>query len=194
MVEIISDLGNVTCGPFDGRDICSPAHRVFNIGAILLGCLVAAGAVLVRDAWGNGKPAVLGRLGVLLAALGYVLVGAFPADVNLGMHLLAALFVMPVANIGLLASGLTRRGSTLWEVRWITRTCGIVAFVASYLHFFGPWLGIGKGGMERVAVFTLIVWCGGIGIFLLRRIRLGGGRRAGTAGASAEEPDLRVAG
>lgn len=165
----ISDLGNVSCGFFDGRDICSPRHLVFNIGVLALGCLVGSAVLLTWHAWGRGKGATLARTCILLAAVGYVLVGAFPADVNLGMHLLAALFVTPVANIGLLASGFVGRTSALWKMRWISRALGAVAFVGSYLHFFGPWLGIGKGGMERIAVFTLLFWCGGIGAFLSRR-------------------------
>jgi hypothetical membrane protein len=163
----ISDLGNVGCGFFDGRDICSPRHIVFNIGVILIGCLVGAGVVLARTAWGRGGRANLARSCILLAAAGYVLVGVFPADVNLGMHLLAALLVMPIANIGLLASGFVRRDAALWKARWTSRALGAAAFIASYWHFAGPWLGIGKGGMERIAVFTLLFWLGGIGVFLL---------------------------
>lgn len=169
----ISDLGNVGCGSFDGREICSPRHAVFNIGFIVLGCLIGAGVVLVRSAWGRGGPAKLARSCILLAAFGYVLVGFFPADVNLGLHLLGALLVMPVANIGLLASGFVRRDAVLWKARWISRVLGAVAFIASYLHVAGPWLGIGKGGMERVAVFALLFWLGGIGVFLLRPARVG---------------------
>jgi hypothetical membrane protein len=170
----ISDLGNVGCGFFDGRDICSPMHLFFNAGVIVLGCLVGAGVILVRSAWGRGRRATLARGCILLAATGYVLAGVFPADVNLGMHLLAALLVMPIANIGLLASGFVRRDSVIWKTRWTARALGAAAFIASYLHFAGPWLGIGKGGMERIAVFTLLFWLGGIGIFLLRTARNSG--------------------
>lgn len=46
----ISDLGNVGCGFFDGREICSPLHLFFNVGVIVLGCLVGAGVVLVGSA------------------------------------------------------------------------------------------------------------------------------------------------
>jgi hypothetical membrane protein len=124
-----------------------------------------------RRAWGRGRRANLARICILLAAAGYVLVGVFPADVNLGMHLLAALLVMPIANIGLLASGFVRRDSAIWKARWTSRALGAAAFIASYLHFAGPCLGIGKGGMERIAVFTLLFWLGGIGVFLLRTAR-----------------------
>ena len=187
----ISDLGNVGCGLFDGRDICSPRHLVFNIGFMVLGCLIAAGVVLARSAWGRGRRATFARSCLLLAAAGYVLVGVFPADVNLGMHLLAALLVMPIANIGVLASGLVRRDSALWKARWISRSLGAAALIASYLHIAGPWLGIGKGGMERVAAFTMLFWLGGLGLFLRRRRpRHEETRSNGAAASHTIAPDL----
>ncbi|WP_046563420.1 DUF998 domain-containing protein [Micromonospora sp. HK10] len=163
----ISDLGNVNCGLFDGREICSPRHAAFNIGMMAVGFLLGAGVVLAGSVWGRGGRATLARTGILLAAAGYVLVGIFPADVNLGMHLLAALLVMPVGNIAMFISGFMRGDAVMWRVRWVARALGAAAFVASYLHVAGPWLGIGKGGMERIAVFTLPVWLGGLGVCLL---------------------------
>lgn len=172
----ISDLGNVNCGLFDGREICSPRHAVFNIGMMVVGCLFGAGVVLAGSGWGRGRRATLARTGILLAAAGYVLVGIFPADVNLGMHLLAALLVMPVGSIGMVISGFVPGDAVLWRVRWVARTLGAAAFIASYLHVAGPWLGIGKGGMERIAVFTLPVWLGGLGGYLLSTARRSGAR------------------
>lgn len=43
----ISDLGDTTCGIFNGRPICSPLHVLMNISFVVLGLTMVAGSLLV---------------------------------------------------------------------------------------------------------------------------------------------------
>ncbi|GAA0243217.1 DUF998 domain-containing protein [Cryptosporangium japonicum] len=125
----ISDLGEVS----------APWHRLMNTVFVLNGALVATGAVtLFRGAV---------RYLLLAAAVGCVLVGLAPADVDENTHVLGAALVFVLGNLGLIAT--RRRLGVVF---------GIVGLIATGLHVTGHGLGIGVAGMERVAVYPLFLW------------------------------------
>ena len=173
----ISDLGNVHCGVWDTtrpRYVCSPWHGPMNAAVILTGILLAAGILLgwrtvpraARSVTGSaGGSAVAARAAMvllLLAATGYGLAGAFPADVDENQHFLGALLVLVVGNVGLLVAAFATRG----RARAWTLVAAGVAIAGAVLFFDQQSLGIGLGAMERLAVFPLPVWacCTGTGL------------------------------
>jgi hypothetical membrane protein len=175
----ISDLGNVHCGVWDAtrpRYVCSPLHGPMNAAVILTGLLLAAGLLLgwrtaPRAAVGSpGSPgsaggrrrAVAAMALLLFAAIGYGLVGAFPADVDENQHFLGALLVLVVGNVGLLVAAFAARG----RARAWTLVAAGVAIGAALLFFDQHSMGIGLGAMERLAVFPLPIWacCAGTGL------------------------------
>ena len=108
----ISDLGNVTCGRWDTtrpREVCSPWHVAMN------SAMIATGRC---SRWGSCSPgrrsAAVPRpepaqVLTLAGAGGYILAGAYPADVNENHHFLAALLIFVLANVGMLVAALARR-------------------------------------------------------------------------------------
>lgn len=174
----VSDLGNVTCGVWDTsrpRPVCSPWHGLMNAGLVALGVLVALGTVLTWRAVGRGAWARTAQVLVVLAGLGYVLAGARPADVDENTHVLGALLVLGFGNVGLLAAAAARSGTAVARLRPATLVLGAIGTAGVVLFFTRHGLGLGVGGMERVALYPLLAWVGCLGVAFLR----GAGSRPG---------------
>jgi hypothetical membrane protein len=88
------------------------------------------------------------------------LAGFFPADINENAHFLGALLIMVLGNIGLFVAAFAVSGA----LRAWTVAMGGIAVAGTVLFFTQHGLGIGVGGMERVAVFPLLVWASVVGI------------------------------
>jgi hypothetical membrane protein len=190
----ISDLGNVSCRIWDDtrpRYVCSPLHQLFNTAVVIEAVCIIAGIVLAGFLFGRGILAMTGRILLISAACGYLLVALKPADVDENLHLLGALVIMGCGNLGFLLAAWPNR------LRVLTAATGVTAIVAAVLFFHQIDPGIGLGGMERVAVFALQVWTVAAGFTLLlkqswaadRRTRRESGRPSplppGPAGAPA---------
>ncbi len=157
----ISDLGNVTCGIWDTtrpRPVCSPWHDVMNVAFVLTAVLLLAGLVLV------GRPWRAGQWLMVLGAAGLGLAGAFPADRNENVHLLGALLIFAAGNVGLVVAGLSAPA----RLRGLALGLGLLGVAGSVLFIAQQGLGLGVGGMERVAVFPLPVWACCAGLVMLR--------------------------
>lgn len=157
----ISDLGNVTCGEWDTtrpRQVCSPWHAAMNAGMIATGLLLALGILLGWSALGRGPAATAAKALTLAGASGYVLAGAYPADVDENLHFLAALLIFVLGNLGMLVAALARRSPLLGAVRAVSLALGLTGATGVVLFLAQVDVGIGIGGMERVAVFPLLVW------------------------------------
>jgi hypothetical membrane protein len=170
----ISDLGAVHCGYTDPADdppvryLCSPLHAVFNVSAALTGVLVLAGLLLTAPWWGRGFGSATARTMVGLGACGYLVVALAPSDVNLGVHVLGALLVIGVADLGLLVAGLAFGRGPLRSLRTPTLVIAGLALAGAVLHFARHYAGLGMGGTERVAVFAPEVWLTLVAARLLR--------------------------
>lgn len=153
----ISDLGNVTCGPWgpDRRYVCSPWHAWFNPAFIALGLCLTLGVVLTRRR--IGLPATSVAL-LALAGAGFVMAGVWPADVDENNHVLGAVLIFFAGNGGLLWAGLSRRVSLPAGVRVLRIVSGLVGLAAALLFLGGHDLGLGPGGMERVGALVLLGW------------------------------------
>jgi hypothetical membrane protein len=156
-----SDLGNVTCGRWDTtrpRYVCSPWHLAMNTAMIATGVLLAVGVVLTWSALGRGVATRAAQLLTFAGGLGYVLAGVYPADVNENNHFLASLLVVELANVGILVASLARRSPILGSMRAASLALGLTGLAGTALFLARVDLGFGIGGMERVAVFPLLVW------------------------------------
>jgi len=153
--NVISDLGAVTCGTYEGREICSPDHVWINVSFALVGVAAGVGAVLVRTV----APDLITRPALALYAaggVGSVLVGLFPEDTIGPLHGLGAGMFFVGANLGHVLLG--------WRLRRHTRpgarpygtalaVVGAVGLVGSALVATGADLGLGIGLVERVVVY-----------------------------------------
>ncbi|MFF4533044.1 DUF998 domain-containing protein [Streptomyces sp. NPDC001407] len=165
----ISDLGNAHCAMQtdpEPRYICSPEHGLMNASFTTLGVLLVIGAALTGGAalWRRGAAAAVARVLLAGVGVGFVLVGLAPADINENQHALGALLVMGTGNIGLLLAGFALADHVPGALRWMTRLLGITALAACGLFLSEHYLGLGMGGMERVAAFPVLVWALAVGV------------------------------
>ncbi|MFJ9030480.1 DUF998 domain-containing protein [Streptomyces sp. NPDC102274] len=153
------------------RYICSPEHGLMNVSFIALGALLVVGAALTGGAlWCRGPAAAVARLLLAGAGVGFVLAGLAPADVSENQHVLGALLIMGTGNIGLLLAGFALADHVPRPLRWVTCLLGITAITALGLFLSHHYLGLGMGGMERVAAFPLLMWTLAVGVHgLIRR-------------------------
>ena len=160
--NFISDLGNTACAPYpveSGRYVCSPWHAWMNASFVLQGLIIAIGAVLVRKAFPQGAARAAGIPLLIIAGLGNIAVGLFPENVNITCHSLGALAHFVPGNLGMIPLGIAlgrdRRRSMLERYSVLS---GVVGLLATVLFITGHDLGIGVGGMERVAAYALPLW------------------------------------
>ncbi|MFD7166701.1 DUF998 domain-containing protein [Streptomyces violascens] len=164
----ISDLGNAHCAlqsEPEPRYICSPEHSLMNGSFVALGVLLVVGAALTGSSlWRRGGTAAVSRLLLACAGAGFVLAGLAPSDVDENQHALGALLIMAAGNIGLVLAGFGLAGHIAAPLRWGTSLLGVTAITAFGLFLSQHYLGLGMGGMERVAAFPLLLWVLAIGI------------------------------
>ncbi|MFB7756788.1 DUF998 domain-containing protein [Streptomyces sp. NPDC056121] len=164
----ISDLGNAHCAlqpDPEPRYICSPEHGLMNVSFIALGVLLVVGAALTGGVlWRRRRAAAVARLLLAGAGVGFVLAGLAPADVNENQHVLGALLIMAAGNIGLVLAGFALAEHIPTPLRWGTSLLGVTAITAFGLFLSHHYLGLGMGGMERVAAFPLLFWALAVGV------------------------------
>ncbi|MFJ2760913.1 DUF998 domain-containing protein [Streptomyces prasinus] len=172
----ISDLGNVHCGlrtwP-ESRYICSPDHGLMNGSFIALGVLLVVGFVLTGGAggigggvpWLGGRVAALARMLLVSGGVGFVLIGLAPTDVHKGLHVVGAALIMGTGNAGLVLAGFGLADRVPRPLRRAAGLLGVVALLAFGLFLSGHYLGLGMGGMERVAAYPLLFWVAALGLW-----------------------------
>ncbi|MET8122299.1 DUF998 domain-containing protein [Micromonospora sp. NPDC005189] len=168
----ISDLGNVHCGMWDTsrpRYVCSPWHPLMNGAMLTTAVLLAAGLLLTWRILGRGGVVRSAQSLLLLATGGYALAAIYPADVDENLHVLGAFLIMGLGNVGLLLAGFAPGTTMLGQRRRLTLTAGLIALVGTVLFFAQQGVGIGVGGMERVAVLPFPLWACCLGVLLAER-------------------------
>ncbi|WP_328369224.1 DUF998 domain-containing protein [Micromonospora zamorensis] len=168
----ISDLGNAHCGVWDTtrpRYVCSPWHPLMNAAMLTTGVLLAAGLLLTWRLLGRGGVVRSAQTLLLVAAGGYALAALYPADVDENLHVLGAFLIMGLGNVGLLLAGFAPGTTTLGRWRPLTLTAGFIALVGTVLFFAQQGVGIGVGGMERVAVLPFPLWACCLGVLLAEK-------------------------
>jgi hypothetical membrane protein len=150
----ISDLGNTACGPFavphgTAAYVCSPWHAGMNAAFVLAGVLTVAGALLLRET-------TVATVLLVVAGVGKIGVGLVPENTDIGQHTLAALNV-PILSVAVLLIGLSRKSATTM----VLAVAGLIGTVLSVAGQYGgpaAYLGLGAGGMERVADYPGAIW------------------------------------
>ena len=170
--DYISDLGNTFCGAYPSGSahfVCSPWYPAMNVSFIVLGVTMIIGAMQTRDAFPRGWVRELAVLLFTLAGLGVMVVGWYPENTNNARHVLGAGLNFIAGNIAMIVFGLAlaqrppHRG-----LMWFSVFAGVLGLVATALFTLGHFLGIGLGGMERVAAYPMTVWQIVVGAAFLR--------------------------
>lgn len=169
--NMISDLGRETCGVLSrapGIDVaCSPWHALMNASIILNGVLIPLGVLLTRSWWPKRRTMTIALAMIALTGPGHLLVGVFPSDTGTLGHMIGAGSILALGNPGMVVAGLAA-----WRERRVNAIVslllGVAGVIGTLLFLYMIDLGIGLGGMERVAFYPLTLWCGFQGISIIR--------------------------
>src|SRR4029078_4935380 len=170
--RFISDLGNTACGPYPNPSsviVCSPWHAGMNASFIVVGITMAAGALLARSAFETGWGRSLAVALFVAAVVGVLLVGVYPENENITIHSIGAAINFIGGNTALVLFGLavpsisSRRQFTRFSI-----TAGILGLISTALFVVRHDLGLGPGGIERLAAYTTTTWQVVAGLALLR--------------------------
>lgn len=173
MADYISDLGNTACGAYPAGSqhiVCSPWHVAMNISFIVLGITMTLGARFTRDAFPPGWVRNLAIALFTMAGAGVFMVGIYPENTDNARHVMGAGLNFVAGNIAMIVYGLAlaqrpsqHRGLVAFSV-----ISGTVGMLATVLLISGQFMGLGVGGMERVAAYPMTVWQIVLGVAVLR--------------------------
>ncbi len=170
--NFISDLGNTACEPFGATTatstyVCSPLHAVMNSSFVIAGVLTIVGTLLLwRGRYWARRALVAVALSLMVAnGLGKLLVGLAPEYQNLALHDLGALNI-PIGSIAIVLLGLAMR-RTAHGTGIFSLVAGLVGLVAFVLFLAGQQLGLGVGGMERLAEYPAELWLAVVGVLVI---------------------------
>jgi hypothetical membrane protein len=169
----IGDLANTQCGLFSAPNgepiyVCSPLHAVMNASFVLTGVLVIIGALLLWKHWPTGWLADTATVLWIMLGLGKILVGLAPENINIGLHLVGCLNVqLGALGILLFSMVLFRSDPALSRIGMVLAAIGLFGTVMGTIGEYAGtslYLGIGSGGMQRLASYPSLVWLIVIGV------------------------------
>jgi hypothetical membrane protein len=170
--DVISALGNTSpCGRGSGGTlgVCSPWHDLMNVSFVVIGITMSVGALFTRSVFAPGLRRTTAIVLFLLGGVGVILVGLYPENESDLVHAAGAAANFLGANVALIVYGLAipsasgRAGLKVFSV-----ILGVVGLAATVLFVEGRYLGIGVGGMERVAIYPITLWQIVVGLSLWR--------------------------
>ena len=169
--NMISDLARETCGPLyraPGIEVaCSPWHALMNASILANGVLIPSGAVLTRRLWPACREMTVALAMIALTAPGHLMVGVFPSDTGTLGHMVGAGSILALGNPGMVVAGWAAWGERRWQAV-ASMVLGATGIAGTILFLYMIDLGLGLGGMERVAFYPLTIWCGLMGWSMLR--------------------------
>jgi hypothetical membrane protein len=171
--RVISDLGNTACGPYPNPSsiiVCSPWHAVMNASFIIVGITMAAGAVLARRFFNVGWRRNVAAALFVAAGVGVFMVGIYPENEHSGNHTIGAGINFVGGNIALILFGRAAPSApSRLLFMWFSIIAGIAGLAATVLFVSRYDLGLGIGGIERIAAYTTTTWQIVAGLIMLRR-------------------------
>jgi hypothetical membrane protein len=162
----ISDLGNTACGIYGARYVCSPLYSWMNLSFIILGITMAIGSTLIYQEFNKTRASWIGFSLMALAGAGTILVGAFPENITSSLHTLGAILALGGGNVALLVLGYSLDLPP--KMRIYTILSGLISLSAFLLFISQYYLGIGIGGMERLAGNLQTLWLIVFGVYISR--------------------------
>ena len=133
----ISDLG------------VGPSALIFNSSVFLLGVLAVSGVYFIQKAFSFKLFSILAAI----AGIGAMGVGLFPEDAGI-IHAAFSLITFLFAGISAIASYRLEKP----PLSYLSIMLGTMSLVALVLFSSGIYLGLGKGGMERMIAYPALLW------------------------------------
>lgn len=144
--DYISDLGVGT------------TSLIFNSSVFLLGVAAVAGAYFIQRAFGSRILSVL----LTLTGLGAMGVGLFPETFGV-IHGIASLITFVFGGLSAIMSYKLQKP----PLSYASVLLGALSLVALALFGSSTYLGLGKGGMERMIAYPTLLWAVGFGSHLM---------------------------
>lgn len=160
----ISDLGNTACGLYADRFVCSPLSGLMNMSFVMLGAFMAIGSLLIYQGFKKSTGSFIGFSLMGVAGFGAVLVGVFPENTIHGLHGLGAFLAFACGNVALIVLGSVLEMPK--SMRYYTLFSGVFALGALVLYGTMTYLGLGEGGMERLASYPQTLWLIVFGVYI----------------------------
>jgi hypothetical membrane protein len=194
----ISDLGNTKCADFAVHGtpsfVCSPEHALMNTSFIVSGVLTMAGTILLWRVWPARTMVTSALVLWLLAGALKTVVGLVPENTIISLHLLGAAN-LPLLSIAILLLSFAIR-ATRRPLADFGLLVGVVGLIGAILSTAAQTagsaldLGLGTGGMERLAGYPGTIWMAVVGLVVLATVRPAVIRsdRAGRRGAVTPLP------
>lgn len=145
----ISDLGRLD----------ATSAPVFNSSVFVLGLTVVAGAYFLRKIVQN--KAFLSIL--ILCGIGAMGVGIFPEDFGI-IHFIVSIIAFLFGALSAIASYKFQKP----PLSYFAVILGVISLVALILFGMEAYLGLGKGGMERMIAYPILLWAIGFGGYLIK--------------------------
>jgi hypothetical membrane protein len=127
-----------------------------NLSFISLGLTMLIGAGLIYHEFKPTKRSLVGFTCLSLSAFGTILVGLFPENTILLLHVTGAGLAFLIGNTGLVI--LSQALDIPRSFKLYTALSGIVALTALLLAALHLHLGLGSGGLERVIAYPQTIW------------------------------------
>lgn len=162
--NFISDLGNTECGMYAGLPVCSPLHLLMNLSFVVFGVTMALGSVYLMRRFKRTKLATVAFALMMLSGLGTVLVGLFPENTINPVHMLGAVLGLGVGNLSVLLLGIALK-DVHPAMRMYTVLSGSFSLAAFALFAADVYLGVGRGGMERLISYPFTAWMITFGLY-----------------------------
>jgi hypothetical membrane protein len=139
---------------------------IFNSSVFLMGLLLIIGAYFLHRALNFTMLTVM----LVLTAIGTMGVGLFTEDfgaIHTVVSLIAFLFGGLSAIFSVICSYVHKFKLVKMPFSVIAVILGLMTLGALALFAGGIYLGLGKGGMERMIVYPLLMWGAGFGGYLI---------------------------
>jgi hypothetical membrane protein len=148
----ISDLG------------VGPSSLIFNSSVFLLGVLAVGGAYFIQRAFNYKLFSVLAAI----TGIGAIGVGLFPEDAGV-VHAVFSLITFLFAGLSAILSYKLQKP----PLSYFSVVLGAVSLLALVLFGSGIYLGLGKGGMERIIAYPALLWAIGFGGHVINHSKSG---------------------
>jgi len=127
---------------------------IFNSSVFLLGVLVVADAYFVQRAFNSKLFSIL----LIITGIGAMGVGLFTEDAGV-MHVIFSLITFIFAGVSAMLSYRLLKP----PLSYFSIILGALSLLALILFASGNYLGLGKGGMERMIAYPTLLWAIGLG-------------------------------
>lgn len=179
----ISDLGALSCGVYDGRQVCSPLNWLMNASFVVQGLGMLLGAVLLtsgllcvaaradlrvqprRRPW---LAAAWVRILTGAAGAGTVIVGLVPEDAGSNWHFVGAVVYFLAGAAGLLLLGILWLRKTAFA--WFILACGAVSLAALVTGGLTRMDVPEPGTLERLMGYPVTVGVATAGLVIAHRV------------------------